>query len=179
MDKNTVWAIVLSALVLFASIFIQNKYFAPRTLPDAVQTAEVAAESGVLQNNAPSAVSVAVESASGVDKTADVEEVLEEKEYTIETQTLRVRFTNRGGDIIGYELKEHLDGADAVQMAKNISSTNRAFSLAFGNSTSTPINDLFNVKIIDDKTIGFYKEFSASNVSGEKKYLCVGKAVFF
>ncbi len=179
MDKNTVWAIVLSALVLFASIFIQNKYFAPRTLPDAVQTAEVAAESGVLQNDAPSAVSVAAESASGVDKTADVEEVLEEKEYTIETQTLRVRFTNRGGDIIGYELKEHLDGADAVQMAKNISSTNRAFSLAFGNSTATPINDLFNVKIIDDKTIGFYKEFSASNVSGEKNTFVLVKQYSF
>ena len=179
MDKNTVWAIVLSALVLFASIFIQNKYFAPRTLPDAVQTAEAAAESGVLQNDAPSAVSVAAESASGVDKTADVEEVLEEKEYTIETQTLRVRFTNRGGDIIGYELKEHLDGADAVQMAKNISSTNRAFSLAFGNSTAAPVNDLFNVKIIDDKTIGFYKEFSASNVSGEKNTFVLVKQYSF
>jgi len=179
MDKNTVWAIVLSALVLFASIFIQNKYFAPRTLPDAVQTAEAAAESGVLQNDAPSAVSVAAESASGVDKTADVEEVLEEKEYTIETQTLRVRFTNRGGDIIGYELKEHLDGADAVQMAKNISSTNRAFSLVFGNSTAAPVNDLFNVKIIDDKTIGFYKEFSASNVSGEKNTFVLVKQYSF
>ncbi|EPF32050.1 YidC/Oxa1 family membrane protein insertase [Treponema maltophilum ATCC 51939] len=175
MDKNTIWAIVLSSLVLFASFFIQSKFFSK---PQPAENTEV--QSQTLQNtaNTPSAVNAAQGSDSMrlsaadsaeepvEDEDAAGEEVLEEREYVIETKTIKVRFTNRGGDIIGYELKDHSDGGKPVQMAKNISPTNRAFALAFGGSANAIVNDLFNAKIIDDRTIGFYKKFSVTNSTG-------------
>ena len=175
MDKNTIWAIVLSSLVLFASFFIQSKFFSK---PQPAENTEV--QSQTLQNtaNTPSAVNAvqgsdsmrlsAADSAEEPveDEDAAGEEVLEEREYVIETKTIKVRFTNRGGDIIGYELKDHSDGGKPVQMAKNISPTNRAFALAFGGSANAIVNDLFNAKIIDDRTIGFYKKFSVTNSTG-------------
>ena len=174
MDKNTIWAIVLSSLVLFASFFIQSKFFSK---PQPAENTEV--QSQTLQNtaNTPSAVNAVQGSdssalQSGSDEgtsegeDAETEAVLEEREYVIETKTIKVRFTNRGGDIIGYELKDHSDGGKPVQMAKNISPTNRAFALAFGGSANAIVNDLFNAKIIDDRTIGFYKKFSVTDSTG-------------
>lgn len=174
MDKNTIWAIVLSSLVLFASFFIQSKFFSK---PQPAENTEV--QSQTLQNtaNTPSAVNAAQGSDSSAlqfgsgegtseGEDADTEEVLEEREYVIETKTIKVRFTNRGGDIIGYELKDHSDGRTPVQMAENISPTNRAFALAFGGAANAIVNDLFNAKIIDDRTIGFYKKFSVTNSTG-------------
>lgn len=187
MDKNTIWAIVLSSLVLFASFFIQSKFFSK---PQPAENTEV--QSQTLQNtaNTPSAVnavqgsdSIALQSDSGEgaseSEDADTEEVLEEREYVIETKTIKVRFTNRGGDIIGYELKDHSDGGKPVQMAKNISPTNRAFALAFGGSANAIVNDLFNAKIIDDRTIGFYKKFSVTNSTGGRDSFTLVKQYTF
>ena len=187
MDKNTIWAIVLSSLVLFASFFIQSKFFSK---PQPAENTEV--QSQTLQNtaNTPSAVnavqgsdSIALQSDSGEgaseSEDADTEEVLEEREYVIETKTIKVRFTTRGGDIIGYELKDHSDGGKPVQMAKNISPTNRAFALAFGGSANAIVNDLFNAKIIDDRTIGFYKKFSVTNSTGGRDSFTLVKQYTF
>ena len=188
MDKNTILAIVLSSLVLFASFFIQSKFFSK---PQPAENTEV--QSQTLQNtaNTPSAVNAAQGSDSMrlsaadsaeepvEDEDAETEEVLEEREYVIETKTIKVRFTNRGGDIIGYELKDHSDGGKPVQMAKNISPTNRAFALAFGGAANAIVNDLFNVKIIDDRTIGFYKKFSVTNSTGGRDSFTLVKQYTF
>lgn len=187
MDKNTVWAIVLSSIVLFATFFIQNKYFAQQPAESAAVETEAASHTESLQNTASSDVLVSQVQgtafssgfAEASDAGADIEEVLEEKEYLIETESLKVRFTNCGGDIISYELKDHFDGDVPVQMAKNISPSNRAFSLAFGDSSGAPVNDLFNVKIIDDKTIGFYKRFTAANPSGGQNSFVLVKQYSF
>ena len=184
MDKNTIWAIVLSSLVLFASFFIQSKFFSK---PQPAENTEE--QSQTLQNtadaNAPALVSASSALQSGSDEgtsegeDADTEEVLEEREYVIETKTIKVRFTNRGGDIIGYELKDHSDGGIPVQMAENISPTNRAFALAFGGAANAIVNDLFNAKIIDDRTIGFYKKFSVTNSTGGRDSFTLVKQYTF
>ena len=184
MDKNTIWAIVLSSLVLFASFFIQSKFFSK---PQPAENTEV--QSQTLQNtadtNAPALVSASSALQSGSDEgtsegeDAETEEVLEEREYVIETKTIKVRFTNRGGDIIGYELKDHSDGGTPVQMAENISPTNRAFALAFGGAANAIVNDLFNAKIIDDRTIGFYKKFSVTNSTGGRDSFTLVKQYTF
>ncbi len=188
MDKNTIWAIVLSSLVLFASFFIQSKFFSK---PQPAENTEV--QSQTLQNtaNTPSAVNAVQESDSvrlsaadsaeepAEDEDADTEEALEEREYVIETKTIKVRFTNRGGDIIGYELKDHSDGGTPVQMAENISPTNRAFALAFGGAANAIVNDLFNAKIIDDRTIGFYKKFSVTDSTGGRDSFTLVKQYTF
>ena len=56
MDKNTIWAIVLSSIVLFATFFIQNKYFAPQPAESAAVGTETASQTESLQNTASSDV---------------------------------------------------------------------------------------------------------------------------
>ena len=180
MDKNTIWAIVLSSIVLFASFFIQNKFFAPQKQMQAdaangistagsqagVNTAgseKTAMQNTAVQNSFLSTVQSETEN-GGEMQSDDAQ--LTEQTYTVETEKIKAVFTNRGGDIIDFELKDHFDGSNYVQMAKNITATNRAFSLSFGGQSESIINDLFNVKRIDDKTIGFYKKFSVKNLSG-------------
>ncbi|MGI5172689.1 membrane protein insertase YidC [Treponema sp. OMZ 840] len=164
MDKNTIWAIVLSSLVLFASFFIQNKYFAKEQPVE--NAGSVQAQTEQLQNTAGSGLSALQSTVPLLNVPEQSDDTLEEQEYVVETEKIKAVFTNRGGDLVSYELKGHLDKGTPVQMAKNISLSNRAFSLSLGGASNAIINDLFNVKIIDDKTIGFYKKFSISNTSG-------------
>ncbi|MBP3416234.1 MAG: YidC/Oxa1 family insertase periplasmic-domain containing protein, partial [Spirochaetaceae bacterium] len=89
----------------------------------------------------------------------DSEEAIQEQEIVINTGKARITLTNRGGDVIGYELLEHLDGESGVEMADNVSERNRAFSVSFGGPENGIIQDLFHVKKIDDYTVGFYKTY--------------------
>ena len=89
-----------------------------------------------------------------------------EENFTITTNNVKVTFTNRGGDIIGYELLNHKDGDAYIQMADNITESNRAFSVSFGDASKPIIEDIFNTKIIDDYTIGFYKPYTVRNSDG-------------
>lgn len=165
MDKNTIWAIVLSALVLIGFMVFQTMSYIPTAT-------EAYSEDLVATTNQPAPVVIINENtefSDGISATDGIEveeSLLIEEFYTISTKSANIRLTNRGGDIVGYELKEHRDGDYGVEMTENITPTNRAFSLAFGSATNEIINDLFTMEIIDDYTIGFSKEFSVTNSSG-------------
>ena len=96
----------------------------------------------------------------------DSEEAIQEQEIVINTGKARITLTNRGGDVIGYELLEHRDGESGVQMADNVSERNRAFSVSFSGPENGIIQDLFHVKKIDDYTVGFYKTYQDSKSGG-------------
>ena len=161
MDKNTIWAILLSTLVIIGFTFYQMK-MVPARQPKAQQP--VAADSGItVVSTEESSVSDSSVTEGAVIVPA---EQIEEAEYTVETDKLIVKFTNKGGDIISYELKDHHDGANLVQLADNISDQNRAFSVSFGGENNSLINETFNVKIISDYSIGFFRPFSVKNSDG-------------
>lgn len=176
MDKNTIWAITLSTIVLVVFMFVQNTFFSPpqsETLPSQETVAkaddlETAEQTDVLKTK--SLLN---------DEFVDNENTLSEQEFVITTDLVRVRFSNRGGDVIGYELLNHQDGDAGVEMAKNITDSNRAFSLALGNNSTTIINQIFNVKIIDDYTIGFYKTFTGRQDNDGEKSFTLGKLYSF
>ncbi len=175
MEKNTVIAIVLSSLVLVGSMFIQQTFF-----PEPEQTAteqSVAQPASVVTPTVNNIVSPVV-------NTTQNEEIVEsvtvvEETHTITTDLYEVVFTNRGGDVISFELFNHNDGDKGVNMADNISATNRAFSLAFGSENSPVLNDLFTVRKIDDYTIGFYKDFTVSNSDGTQSSFTLIKQYSF
>ena len=128
MDKNTVWAIVLSSLVLLVFTFLQpivNPVTTDLTTTEVVEPIE---ESTV----------IAVESTNIENLDYLDDEYFIEENFTITTNNVKVTFTNRGGDIIGYELLNHKDGEAPIQMADNITENNRAFSVSFGDA-SKPI----------------------------------------
>ena len=104
MDKNTIWAIVLSSIVLFASFFIQNKFFAPQKQmqADAANgTSTAGSQAGVntagsektaMQNSFLSAVQSETEN-GGEMQSDDAQ--LTEQTYTVETEKIKAVFTNR------------------------------------------------------------------------------------
>ncbi len=186
MDKNTILAIVLSGVVLFGYFFFDAYYMAPKreAAYQAQQAAELEAqeakaeetqELSALISETPALTSFASDSEANPSASVPVEE------FTITTNRAKVLLTNRGGDIVSYKLIEHLDKdtGEGVEMVDNVTSSNRAFSLSFGDSNMPTIDGVFNVKRIDDYTIGFYRVFSVKDDTGTEHKFRLGKLYSF
>lgn len=165
MEKNTAWAIGLSSVVLIGFFFLQT-YVLPKPAPavQEKQTSSVEAVSENASENSENAFDfVKEEKVVALDSQNQAE-----KTYTIETEKVKVTFTDRGGDVIGYELKNHIDSDTNgyIQMADNVTENNRAFALAIGNAENLIVNDIFTARKIDENKIGFFKEYSVKNEDG-------------
>lgn len=165
MDKNTIWAIVLSALVLVGAGIINVLVIAPRQQAFREQQQTELLEQSAIQEKETQKLDNSIVSFGQNEN--------KEQEFTVKTDKLEVVFTNRGGDIISYRLLEHEDkktGA-SVQMADNITGMNRAFSVAFGDSLSTARNEIFTVRRDPDNenSIIFYYDFEDKNVDGQNR----------
>lgn len=169
MDKNTIWAIVLTTLVIIGFSTYQMMNMTP--VP---------------------AVSENAEEAVALEETADVPEVeeknasflsenlfIDEQEVIIDTDAVHAVFTNKGGDLIQYELKNHPDGDKYVQMVDNVTDTNRAFALSFGNDVDSIVNDNFNVTKVDENTVAFDRAFSVKNTDGTTSHFNLTKKYSF
>ena len=160
MEKNTIIAIILSTIVLITFTFLQTVVFPPEPAQETVVVQEQPAlEATILESTGVASGSLAM-------AYPDSEEAIQEQEIVINTGKARITLTNRGGDVIGYELLEHLDGESGVEMADNVSERNRAFSVSFGGPENGIIQDLFHVKKIDEYTVGFYKTYQDSKSGG-------------
>lgn len=154
MEKNTLWAIILSTVVLIVFFGIQAKFMPKQTeQPVPAQIAE-SAEDAPLDQLAENQAAALAEMLPFLQ---DAPESESEQTFTITTDKVKVTFSNRGGDIIGYELLEHLDTdtGKGVEMADNISASNRAFAVSLGGPNVLPISTIFSAHQIDDYTIGF------------------------
>ena len=158
MEKNTLIAIVLSTIVLIVFTVLQTVIFPPQPAEEVVVEQDLTAEVAPSQGVSSGSLAMAY---------PDTEEAIQEEEIVILTSKAKITLSNRGGDIIGYELLEHQDGESGVQMADNVSAQNRAFSIALGGAENGIIQDLFQVKKIDDYTVGFYKTFQDSKSDGK------------
>ncbi|MBO5137047.1 MAG: membrane protein insertase YidC [Spirochaetaceae bacterium] len=171
MEKNTVWAIVLSTLVLVVFSFLQIKFFpVEQVMPTEISSVEENITTKLLEDNS-----------AMLSPTEDIseEEQIPEEHFVITTEKAKITFTNRGGDIIGYEFIDHKDGDVGVEMAENIQSTNRAFALAFGDASKEIINEIFAVKKISDYSIGFYRTFQTTNSDGTTGSFVLAKQYTF
>ncbi len=159
MEKNTLWAIILSTAVLIVFFGLQAK-FMPKQQP-AQQTEQVSEATEKTSENsteqaAEKELSVKAENPLMQEFVSNVEQ--KEETFTITTNKVKVTFTNRGGDIISYELLEHMDTdtGKGVEMADNVYENNRAFALSLGGTKNIPLNAVFTARKIDDYTIGFF-----------------------
>ena len=169
MEKNTLIAIVLSTIVLITFTVLQTVVFPPKAAEEVVVEQEIPLIEEPAEKQEVSSSSLAV-------AYPDDEESIKEEEIVILTSKAKITLSNRGGDVIGYELLEHRDGDAGVEMADNISAQNRAFSIALGEAENGIIQDLFHVKKIDDYTVGFYKTFQDSRSDG--KYILAKQYTF-
>ena len=177
MEKNTAWAIGLSSVVLIGFFFLQT-FMMPK---------QQASEQSTQEKTVVSATDE-TENSVEPDKILSAEKVvsstkdnLTEETYTVETETVKVLFTNRGGDIIGYSLKNHIDSDTKmpIEMSSNVSENNRAFAVAFGDADSPINNEIFVAKKINDTTIGFLKKYSMNNSDGTKGEFTLVKTYTF
>lgn len=163
MDKNTVLAIVLSSLVLIGFMFLQTYLNPPiEYSPEDEAIETVAVNEGVNTDD------LTDDSLQSVSHTIDFEDeaIIAEEVIAVSTTKATILLSNRGGDIVGFELKDHLDGDKGVEMADSISEINRAFSLSFGSYNGHIVNDLFQVKKISDYSYGFYKRMHLAKADG-------------
>lgn len=184
MEKNTIIAIILSALVIIVGFSLQSYLFPPVETP-ASETA-----SGSVQETDGSSEMQTSEVTSFIEDEVDSgitesEEILEEQLYTIETDLVKVVFTNRGGDIVSYLLKEENSNGDKtdeslfIEMADYTTEKNRAFSLMFGDESGAPVDKIFNVRVINDTSIGFYTTVKTKGSSGTENSFVLAKQYTF
>lgn len=155
MEKNTVWAIVLSTVVIVAAFIVQPLVF-PNAFGAKNKTAVEKNTENTVDKTAQTTTkeqqsdefATKTEKSSAAAVIAASDEEIEEKTIVISTKKAMIRLTNRGGDITGYELADHIDTDTnkGVEMADNISEINRACSVSFGDSDKDIINDLYNVE---------------------------------
>ncbi len=172
MDKNTIWAIVLSTLVIIASYLILPKFFPGLNPAFGRQTAQTEIEETAAEPQEFSLDTTAGE-VSELSVASEIEDedqpALTEQKYTIKTDKVEVVFTNKGGDIISYKLLDHMDmdTNDYVQLSDNVNKANRTCAIAFGNASGKIVDEIFNTES-DGKTITFTKTL---NVNGKKTIL--------
>ncbi len=177
MEKNTAWAIGLSSIVLIVFFFLQT-FFMPKQKA-AVNPSEDNSKVEAVADTQNSASNENVYESENTITSAIND--LSEETFTVETEKLIVKFTNRGGDVISYLLKDHIDSDTKlpIEMADNISEKNRAFALSLGNEDNSIVNDIFTAKKINDTTIGFFKKYSIKNEDGTKGEFTLVKTYTF
>ena len=173
MEKNTVIAIILSTLVIIGWMFLNTKLNPPKE--QAVQQEiQLQEEQNVFETSTSNNLGIV-----GVSLEETVEQ---EKQYIIQTNKVRVTFTNKGGDVISYELLDQIDTETnrAIEMADNVTAQNRAFSLSFG-AYNNPINDdIYKTAITEDKkSIRFTKDYAVKDISGTDTIVTVTKTYRF
>ena len=179
MDKNTIWAIVLSTLVIIASYLILPKFFpglnmmglgaqaqSQVTTEETVEPEEFSLEATEFASSLEEDSGFA---AVEVEEDAENQPALTEQKYTIKTDKAEVVFTNKGGDIISYKLLDHkdMDTDDYVQISDNINSKNRTCAISIGQADAKILDEIFTTEV-SGKSITFTKTM---NINGKKTTL--------
>lgn len=173
MNKNTIIAIVLSTIVVLASLILQPMLF-PNTANNVAESENVTEEtSAVKVEEEKKDLSLIVEDES--DKN------VEEQFFEITTKNAQIVLTNRGGDMISYKLLNHIDvdTKDGIQMVDNVSKKNRACAVAFGDVNSPINNEIFNVTHKDENVYFFTKSISIKKEDGSVSKIILGKRYTF
>lgn len=181
MEKNTIWAIVLSVLVVILSfIFIPNFLGLKNT-----QTQETIVQTEEQTNTENSQNTVnnqtIIENQTENEQTEEelaLEQTRVEEKIIVNTKKAQIVLTNKGADIINYTLdpethKDYKTGK-GIELSDNISDINRTCSLSFGEASNSIVNDLFDVKKIDDYTYLFTRNI----IYGGKKFTLGKKYTF-
>jgi YidC/Oxa1 family membrane protein insertase len=174
MEKNTILAIVLSVLVVVGWTIVQGIFFTPEIPPETQTPIALAGEQSLIQESNPSLSTASGDSSfvsqplAGIitDAAADSENLVEQH-ITMDTSLVSVVFSNKGGDIVSYKLKEHNDKDTLVEMVLPGTAEPHAFTVAFGDYNAQPIQSLFQVNQVSPNIIEFSRDFIINVANGE------------
>lgn len=178
MKKNYILAITLCSLVFIGGMVLQGVLY--KNLPKA-ETSDlpaVSAQTEQVPNGQKPTQSAFVVSVS---ETTSDEASKTEQTFVVETDLVRATFTNKGGDIISYKLKQHnVSGSgENVEMIKNITEQNRAFAIALGGYTAPILDTIFDTReetgANGEKIISFSGTVALKKATGEIETLKLSK----
>ncbi|AEF81171.1 membrane protein insertase YidC [Leadbettera azotonutricia] len=183
MEKRTLLAVVLSVVVISGFYLVQGLLFPPKSpadLPVGIPTessqgvtpalgagpsAGAEAQTGtILAETAQPAAPVAPASAA-----VQAANEPSAQSVTIDTNLIKVVLTNAGGDISSYQLKEHNDHGDPVDMVLSGNAAAHAFNIAFGSRDDLlakrvkPIDAFFRVRRVSDYIVEFSRDFALAD----------------
>ena len=193
MDKNTIWAIVLSTLVIVGSYFLLPKVFGTKNTATQEQTGvEVIADDSAANGQTSQTdiltdtlfdeeTSALLSEAENGDNETEEEAPAVEQKITINTGVAEVIFTTKGGDIVSYKLIGHNDKEtnDYVQISDGVTEANRTCALAIGGAENKIINEIFSYEKPDAYTILFKKNVSIKDSNGKVHSYTIGKKYSF
>jgi YidC/Oxa1 family membrane protein insertase len=177
MEKRTILAVVLSTVVILVFWLAQGIFFpsqppvqAPSGNPQGQQAPSPAPAGGEAFGASPEPLPGAAAEGQNPEA-AEIsvgEEIRAQPPVIIETNLVRAAISNTGGDIVSYQLKEHLDQGNPVEMILSGSSEAHAFTVTFGNKDdllagrARPVTAFFKPKKITDLIWEFSRDFNTS-----------------
>jgi YidC/Oxa1 family membrane protein insertase len=171
MEKRTLLAVVLSMVVMLVFFWLQAVLYPPTEQPVSPQgqTPQESSEFSSPGAAPPSPPPETVQETAPSQFVAEevVGETVHARNYFIETNLLRVILTNAGGDIVSYQLKEHMDKGEPVEMILYGDAGSQAFAIAFGSYEDLiakrikPVERNFQARQISDLIVEFYQDFQA------------------
>jgi YidC/Oxa1 family membrane protein insertase len=158
MDRNTILAIVLSAIVIFTGMFI-NAVFFPAPLPEAVVAEEpsVAVEESAVE---PSETTAVVE----IEDPAEEIVLIDEEQFPVmdvvlENNLFRATVNTQGAELSSFILKEYEDNGSDLDMIFKSGLEENAFSIKFGDYKTESVDKAFKYTAIDTYTHEFAATF--------------------
>ncbi|MDR1215351.1 MAG: membrane protein insertase YidC [Treponema sp.] len=176
MEKRTILAVTLSVVVIVVFYVIQGIFFPPPTPPVIAERMAEQSVSDQLSESVPytdvgeeTDAETSLFLASPTETAVDSAPVSEER-IVIDNGVIVVTFSNAGGDIVSYKLKEHNDKEDFVEMIVSGEKEAHAFSIAFGGIDTVPVSAFFNMRQPSQNIIEFYRDFKIANEDGTNTF---------
>lgn len=179
MEKNTILAVVLCSVIVLGSVALQPILFKNKNNNKNVEETKTEQTVTVGEITEPALENYAI---TELESSTDV--TLAEETVVIETPQIRVTLSNRGGDIISYELLDHRDSdtGRGIEMVDNMSDRNRATSISIGGVDGTLVDGLFSVQQSaegEKKSVLFTKNINIKNEDGSISDYVLGKRYTF
>ena len=170
MDKRTLLAVVLSVVVISIGFMLQSIIFPKEPLaeaaiaadPDAVQEQRLQVTEGTdgaAAVESGSTTTAEFSSATAIVPAGEVD--VRESTVSLDTELFKVIFSNRGGEIVSLQLKEHEDKGEPVDMIFRGESDIGAFFVSFGGANVKPVDALFEYRRRGEYGMEFRRDFIA------------------
>ena len=169
MDKKTILAIVLTIVVIVASMIIQVNFFSNPSNAEATSTTQTEAQT---PTSTESTTQPAAETQKAIAAVTTAKNTSKD-EFKFETNLFDITFDPVGASISSLMMKEHSD-ADGTQvdLVFKGEGDNNAFLLYWGDDVSTPILDAYGYTIDGQKVIftNDYKDSEGHKFTVRKTY---------
>ena len=159
MDRRTLLAVVLSVIVITIGFSIQSILFPPAEPipPDPADRPQVSRplEPGPDEIADPEAPVHPTGTVVAVQQPG-----ISTQERVYQNELIRVTMSPTGGTITSFQLLEHMDGDEPVNMVFRGTDDQAAMTLHFGDHTARPVTDRFEFRQVDANTFEFSRTFT-------------------